>query len=180
MLNKIIIEGIFYMSKNNEQYKNEIQTLKQQIAKGINNTDEMIRVTRQLIRAYIHTEQYNEAKTLLRKYFNFNRKDLLISISDICFKTNDITFAEELIGEIRCYSYTWLDFCVNMQKLYTKFGDNEKAISIQQSIIETAYLSIAPATRALYESLKIGGCIMDSDIIRNLHKELKRIHKEHL
>ena len=67
-----------------------------------------------------------------------------------------------------------------MQKLYTKVGNNEKAISIQQSIIETAYLSIAPATRALCESLKIGGCIMDSDIMRNLYKELKRIHKEHL
>lgn len=168
------------MERDNQYYITGIQDLNAQLAAGISDREEMNKATRNLIHFHIKVEQYEEAKELLRKYFNFNRKDLLNNIAHVCKNTNDAAFAEELIGEIRCYAYTWLEFCVDMQELYTTLGETEKATELQHSIVETAFMSMRPATRALYRSLEISGHMSDSYVIRNLYKEVKRVHKEHV
>ena len=167
------------MIKDNEYYENGIAELTEAIAKGMPRT-EMNKATKHLIHCHIKLEQYEEAKALLRKYFTFDRKDLLNNIASICRKTNDLRFAEELIGDIRCYAYTWLEFCVDMQALYMQAGEPEKAAELQRSIIETAFMSMRPATKAIYKSLEISGQISDSYIIKDLYREVKRVHKEAL
>lgn len=167
------------MTKDNEYYENGIRELTESIKVGMPRA-EMNKATKHLIHCYIKLERYEEAKDLLRKYFTFDRKDLLHNISSICVKTNNATFAEELIGDIRCYAYTWLEFCVEMQSLYQQLGETEKAAELQRSIIETAFMSMRPATKAIYKSLEISGQISDSYIIKNLYKEVKRVHKEAL
>lgn len=168
------------MTQENISPQDEIQQIQAKIHEGINHTDDMLRLTRRLIRLHIHLGMYEEAKVLLRKYFNFNRKDLLQSIADICTKTRDASFAEELIGECRCYSYVWMEFCVVMQRLYITLEQNDKADAIHHSIIETALASIRPATKALYKSFNISGNTDESYIIHSLHRELKRIYQEYI
>ncbi|MBQ8806291.1 MAG: hypothetical protein IJZ68_07560 [Bacteroidaceae bacterium] len=166
------------MTRDNEYYENGVKELTDAIAAGIPDRDEMNRATRNLIHFHIRLEQYETAKDLLRKHFNFNRKDLLNNISLLCRLTEDTSIAEELIGEIRCYAYTWLEFCVDMQQLYMNAGEVEKATELQHSIIECAFMSLRPATKAIARSLSISGNISDSYILKNLYKETKRIHKE--
>lgn len=167
------------MIKDNTYYETGVQELTESIEKGLPR-EEMNKAVKHLIHCHIKLEQYEEAKDLLRQHFTFNRKDLLNNIASVCRKTNDASFAEELIGDIRCYAYTWLEFCVDMQQLYMQLGETEKAAELQRSIIETAFMSMRPATKAIYKSLEISGQISDSFIIKNLYKEVKRVHKEAL
>jgi tetratricopeptide (TPR) repeat protein len=168
------------MTRDNEYYINGITEISEALATGIQDHDEMRRATRNLIHFHIRLEQYEEAKDLLRQYFNFNRKDLLHDIALLSRFTNDTTFAEELIGDIRCYAYTWMEFCVDMQQLYMNLGQVEKAEELQRSVVEVAFMSMRPATKALMRSLEISGHISDSYILKNLHKEVKRIRKERI
>lgn len=168
------------MTRDNEYYLNGIEEIQNAIANGIPDREEMRRATKNLIHFHIRLEQYEDAKELLRQHFNFNRKDLLHDVALLSRLTNDTTFAEELIGEIRCYAYTWMEFCVDMQQLYTNLGEIEKAEALQRSIVEVAFMSMRPATKALMRSLEISGHLSDSYILKNLHKEVKRIHKERI
>lgn len=160
-----------------EYYQKGIDDLNAAIAAGIHDTNEMNRATRNLIQMHLKLEQYDDAKRLLRKYFHFNRKDLLIPIANFCKHTDDTSLAEELIGDIRCYSYVWLEFCVEMQALYTQHEEFEKADTIAESIREVAFASIRPATKAFARSLEISGKLTDSYTIKNLYAELKRIQQ---
>lgn len=168
------------MTRDNEYYLNGVEEISHSLSTGITDRDEFRRATRNLIHFHIRLEQYEEAKDLLRQHFNFNRKDLLHDIALLSRLTNDTTFAEELIGEIRCYAYTWMEFCVDMQQLYANLGNIEKAEELQRSIVEVAFMSMRPATKALMRSLEISGHISDSYILKNLYQEVKRIHKERI
>lgn len=160
-----------------EYYQKGVEELTAAIAAGIHDVNEMNRATRNLIQMHIKLEEYDIAKTLLRKYFHFNRKDLLMAIANLCKHTDDTSLAEELIGDIRCYSYVWLEFCVEMQALYTQHEEFEKADTLAESIREVAFASIRPATKAFARSLEISGKLTDSYTIKNLYAELKRIQQ---
>ena len=67
-----------------------------------------------------------------------------------------------------------------MQQLYANLGNIEKAEELQRSIVEVAFMSMRPATKALMRSLEISGHISDSYILKNLYQEVKRIHKERI
>lgn len=164
---------------NIEYYETGIHDITEQMKSRNLSKEEMEKATRNLVHFHIKLEKYEEAKELLRTYFHFGRKDLLMPIANLCTKTKDPAIAEELIGEIRCYAYTWLEFAVEMQRLYTELGEVEKAEALQHSLIEVAFMSLRPATRAMYKSLEISGHISDSLAVKQLYREIKRVHKEH-
>lgn len=161
-----------------EYYEQLISDITADLRAGRMSREETIKATRNLARAYYKLGDIESSKNTIREHWNFNRKDLLSAIANICQAEHSGAFAEELIGEVRCYAYTWLDFSVEMQQLYTDIGENNKAEVIASSIMETAFMSLRPATKAIYKSLEIQGKISDSYIIKNLYSEVKRIHKE--
>lgn len=161
-----------------EYYEQLVYDITADLSMGRMSREETTKATRNLARAHYKLGNIEEAKTVIRENWNFNRKDLLITIANICQEEKSGAFAEELIGEVRCYAYTWLDFSVEMQQLYMDIGETDKAEVIAASIMETAFMSLRPATKAIYKSLEIQGKISDSYIIKNLYGEVKRIHKE--
>ena len=161
-----------------EYYEQLVADITADIASGKLSREEYAKATRNLARAHYKLGNIDTAKEVVRSNWNFNRKDLLITIVNICQEEQSGAFAEELIGEVRCYAYTWLDFSVEMQQLYKDIGENDKADVLAASIMEVAFTSLRPATKAIYKSLEIQGKISDSYIIKNLYSEIKRIHKE--
>lgn len=161
------------MVPDKEYYEQAIHDLTISINDKRLPRNEINKASRNLIMAHLKLNNLEEAKSLLQQYFTLNRYDLLLPLSRFCKQTNDPSLAEELIGEVRCYSYTWMDFAVQMQQLYMDNGDFEKARIVADSIQEVAMMSIRPATKALAKSFAIAGRISDSNILKELHKQLK-------
>lgn len=161
------------MTSDKEYYEQAVHDLTASINDKRLTRDELNKASRNLIMAHLKLNNLDDAKSLLQQYFTLNRYDLLLPLSRFCKQTNDAALAEELIGEVRCYSYTWMDFAVQMQQLYTDNGEFEKARIIADSIQEVAMMSIRPATKALAKSFAIAGRISDSNTLKELHKQLK-------
>lgn len=161
------------MTLDKEYYEQAVRDLTTSINDKRLTRDELNKASRNLIMAHLKLNNLDDAKSLLQQYFTLNRYDLLLPLSRFCKQTNDVALAEELIGDVRCYSYTWMDFAVQMQQLYMDNGEFEKARIVADSIQEIAMMSIRPATKALAKSFTIAGRISDSDTLKELHKRLK-------
>jgi tetratricopeptide (TPR) repeat protein len=162
-----------HMTPDKEHYEQAVKDLTASINNKRLTRDELNKASRNLIMAHIKLNNLEEAKILLQQYFTLNRYDLLLPLSRFCQQTNSPSLAEELIGDVRCYSYTWMDFAVQMQQLYMDNGEFEKARIVADSIQEIAMMSIRPATKALAKSFAIAGRVSDSNILKELHKQLK-------
>ena len=164
----------------NKDYNQAIDEWIDVIASNQLTREELNKATLQLAKSYLKINDINSAKSVVSEYWSFHRKDLLWIIAKICQEEQSTSFAEKLIGDIRCYTYAWLDFCTEMQQLYFDLGDKEKAREISASVVDVAFSSICPATRAMIQCLKTQGKISDSTILKDLYKEIKRIKNENI
>lgn len=159
----------------NEHYESIVTNCIDQIRGGIKNAQELQKTTQKLIHAHIKLGNLNEAKTLMEQYFTFNRKDLLEDIALICESEQSSKFAEKLMGPVRCYAYTWLNFAVRMQQVYINEGNISAAQTLATEVENIAYASASPALKAYIASLQVMGRYNEATILKNARKEIKQV-----